>query len=155
MKQYRRTELKNLDFFYFLFRQAAFIVPTPNMSGRYNALSRRRGSPMKKLQNNHKLGQTDDLRKCDLTKSFAQPKEWEYPNSPQEKTKSQYFSHWSLRQPGLTSKCALGPSVHTPKRGSFTIMALKLWDSCILFCLLFSIVLCPCHVTVEFRPVKH
>lgn len=29
---------------------------------------------MKKLQNNHKLGQTDDLRKCDLNKSFAQPK---------------------------------------------------------------------------------
>lgn len=63
------------------------------MSGRYNALSRRRGSRMKKLQNNHKLGQTDDLRKCDLNKSFAQPKEWEYPNSPQEKTKSQYISH--------------------------------------------------------------
>ena len=127
---------------FFSFRQGAFIVPTPNMSGRYNALSRRRGNPAKRLQSDHL-----DLRKCDLTKSFEQPKERECRNSPQEKTKSQSFSHRSVWQPGLTSKCALGLSVHSPKRSSFTIMALKLWDAYLLLCLFY----CPAAMSRDCR----
>ena len=137
-----QTDRTEKSVFFFSFRQAAFIVPTPNMSGRYNALSRRRGSPAKKLQSDHL-----DLRKCDLTKSFEQPKERECRNSPQEKTKSQSFSHRSVWQPGLTSKCALGLSVHSPKRSSFTIMALKLWDAYLLLCLFY----CPAAMSRDCR----
>lgn len=56
-----------------------------------------------------------------------------------------------MKQPSLTSKCVIATVVHSPKCTSFTITALKLGDTCAVFCLLFSIVLHPRHVTVKFR----